>query len=247
LSGFFPCIVGVALIMTGTIEFDRPNVAIIGILAAISALPVFQAIKIAHSEATLHENGLVYILGDKITKVAFEDVKGTQFAITLAGQHVRGSWNSAIIRSAKLIKYDGTKIDMDGCAAAFRNFRQFYERLDSVFADYLLRDITHENLHQANISFGECLELRNGKLIYDDFLEGNDESRTVAMPLKFITGIEFFNTRERLENYSTGVLRVNGPLNDRGEPMDFATIGIGGMLNIQALYRVVEMAKQARQ
>ena len=242
LSGFLPCSIGIALIIAGTAEFDRPTVTIIGILAVLAAIPAFQAIKIVHSEAVLYEDGLVYVIGDKTTIVPFEYVKGTQFAVTVFGVSGRG-YDDIVIRSAKLIKNDGTRIDMDGCAAAFRNFRQFYETLDSVFADYLLRGITSENLHQANISFGDCLELRNGKLIYGDLLEEDDENSTVAMPLEYITGIEYSAKREKIKD-SIGLLRIKGPLNDKGEAMDFATISISGMLNIQALYRVVEMAKQ---
>ena len=228
LSGFFPCTIGILLILGGAMEFSLHAAALVVVLALLAALPLPQALKIKHSEAILYEDGLVYTLDGKTTEVAFKDVKGTRFLITSNPRE------TTIRRSARLIKHDDTIVEMDGEAAVLRNFRQFYEKLDSVFADYLLRNITPENLHQANISFGSRLELTDGQFIYYD-----NWDKITTMPLENVTGID-------PPANSTSIslaLSLKGPFYKR-KAVNFASIDLIYMLNIQALYRVVEMAKQ---
>jgi len=162
-----PLAIIVFIIAVGFVRFSWELAIVAGVIFMSSAMLKYMKIT-ERLEATLYENGLIYTIGRETTEVAFKDIKGIQFSVITTAGGAKGYILSKITRPITLIEHDGTRVEMGGFFPVFRNFRRFYKELDSAFTDYLLKDTTYENIHQANISFGERLELRDGCFVYHE-------------------------------------------------------------------------------
>ena len=120
-------------------------------------LVIIRAFTIKCSRAVLFEEGLVYICGSKTTEVFFGDVKGLQVC------KYASSLSMGIRHSVFFVMRDNKRIELDGGdCEALPHFQEFYDAMDDAYTDFLLRNVTYEDLSKLRVSFGRHLELVDG-------------------------------------------------------------------------------------
>jgi len=118
-----------------------------------------------------------------------------------------------------------------------RTVEQFFVRFDDAFAKYLLKDVTSENLHNLNISFGDHWKLEQGHLVF------TKSQNPTMIPIDTITTIlaphpKFFTERS--------ILKLMGVPDKNGISEELAHINIDTALNISALFAIVKMNRENR-
>ena len=184
---------------------------------------------VKRSKAFLYEGGIVHTYASKVIEIDFNDVIGIR---DLASKQM---WFALILpifalksRDITIEKKDGTIIQLSKNKVA--DINKFADILNSVFTERLLKDVTKQNLSKTTISFGKELELKDGQLLYND--------KTV-IPFEEIIKIETGDGGHHImligkEKESKKFTRTD----------IIAMIAVDKALNIEALYRIVQIAKE---
>ena len=184
-------------------------------------------LRVKPSSAVIYEDCLVHACGSKAMNLAFDNVKGISDETT-----VFLLWHIIPVgktREITLVRKDGEKKSLTKNLVP--SFNQFADALGAALATFLLKDLTKETIGSANISFGNALELSDGKFIYD----GGRKKGKVSIPVDAVRSIEVHDE----EGYW---LTLRGrPNNEDGKAEELAMIRKDKALNIEALYRIVAM------
>jgi hypothetical protein len=113
------------------------------------------------------------------------------------------------------IRYNFTGIYPDTFLIEF--FRQY--------TNHLIKDLTIENIKQADLSFGKNLRLTEGQLIY--------RGSQVVLPLDEVSRV----TDDRLP-FMDSKINIRS-INDRGEEKKTISIPITEVMNVDALYYII--------
>jgi len=198
------------------------------LLSFLGGVFIYLGITTSHSEAILYETGFVYTLGRNTEKIAFEDIAGTLFLVERS-RPAKGT--TAMLYTMRMVKKDKTELDIDSGATMFRNFRDFYKTVDTNFSEYLLRDITPQNVKQQTISFGDDLTLHNGHFTHSD---KDDKETTFSLD-------DVLRAEHPPKPREGDVLRLVGHADK-----ELVKVRLDEMLNIQVLYHIIEMAQRTR-
>jgi hypothetical protein len=173
----------------------------------------------------LYDGGFVLTRGSKVIEVGFNNVAGISDS-TIKTQ-AYGVFTVAKTRQVTVFKKDGEKIIMANIIGFIfiPNYDQFADELGTVYTNYLLRDVTKENISQLNLSFGDKLKLAGGQLIHD----ADKKQGAVSIPLESIRRLEYLND----EGYWLSLK------NERAE--ELTSIRADKAMNLETLNRIVEL------
>jgi len=200
---------------------------------------------VKHTELSIFDEGIIFTRGSKSEHVAFSDLEGindTKTSTTVIVTSPAGGLVGGLIigllasfipalnpHKIKLRKKDGTTIKLS--KSFLHNFKEVAENLHSAYTEYLLKDLSKENLSDANISFGPQLQLRDGQLVYCKNIMKKSET---IIPFENISNIC---------GGADGVVWIDGPKNEKGKAETLAKLSVESLLNIDALDRIVQMAQ----
>ena len=175
-------------------------------------------------EAAIYESGFVNTRGSKVIELDFSSIKGISDSTTVI--KIYGIIPATKTRVLTLTKKDGNRIELTKTFVP--DFNQFIDAFSTAFTKHLLKDVETAGIDKANISFGDSLELTGGQMVYDEKKKGK-----TAIPLSRIHSIESDG-----EGYWLALKGANQE--------ELANVRIDKALNIEALYRIVDMAQKAR-
>ena len=146
-----------------TEDDDDIKIAFAVFIALGVMLLLWGVVFVKRAMVELYETGYVLTRGSKVTVMAFDDVKGISDSTTAFSAY--GIIPVGKSRDVSITKKDGVPILL--LKSGVPNFNQFVDELGAAFTEYLLKDLTKENIGQASISFGNKLELAGGHLVFD--------------------------------------------------------------------------------
>ena len=183
------------------------------------------------AKAVLYDGGFALTRGSKVTETDFSDVKGILDSTTVT--KYLGVVTLSKTRVVTIVKKNGEKF---GVVKAFiPNFNQFADELGTALSKYMLRGVTIGNLDQVNISFGDALELTGGQFTCD---AGRKKGR-ISIPVDAVHSAEYNGN----EGYW---LALKGQYDENGKAEDLASIRADKALNLETLYRIIDMVAQNR-
>ena len=230
IYGIYGWIVGPPIFRS---EYWYMGIVVIGVSIFLSfsgGIFIYLGITTSHSEAILYETGFVYTLGRNTEKIAFEDIAGTLFLAERSRPTGRNR-TTVMMYTMRMVKKGGIELDIDDGATMFRNFREFYKTVDANFSEYLLRDITPQNVDRQTISFGDDLTLHNGHFTHSD---KDDKETTFSLD-------DVLRAEHPAKPREFDVLRLVSHTDK-----ELVKVRLDEMLNIQVLYHVIEMAQRTR-
>jgi hypothetical protein len=124
-------------------------------------------------------------------------------------------------------------MNRDEYGLAFIYPTEFLENFLDRYTNYLVKDLTKENVEQADISFGKNLELNNGQFIYKNgqtVLPLSAVSKVTAdkLPFKIGDSLPIFDTKINLRS-----------INDNEKEKKVISIPVDETMNVDALYYIV--------
>jgi len=121
------------------------------------------------SSAEVFENGVMIYQGAEVHELEFGEIKGI---------HIPGRYR----RRMTVVKKD----DAPPIIFSVPRFFSFAKIFNGAFTRFIVKDLTLENIQQANISFGDFLWLQNGSFIFQKYWEAD----RVILPLNEVAGID---------------------------------------------------------
>jgi len=206
--------------------------AVIAAFFAVGAVCVIGALlRSKQSSIALYENGVVYVRGPIVTEAGFDDIEGirqVRSAAAIGGVLIRTP-KALSQESVTIRKKDGVEIVLN--KAYMSDFHQFADEFSDLYIRWLVKDLTMENIADANISFGPDLELSGGQFIY------THKKEKKYMPVGEVHGLEIQTDDEH--NFFWLTSRVE--TDKKGRPKKIAGGQTVKALNLEALYHIVQM------
>jgi len=219
-----------AIISFVTAESETDIQHLYALVCGIASLIYFlKAYTIKPSEALIYKGGMLYKWGAKTQQAAFSDVKGIRsesFRFSLSGlelSFLTSYWDTLVL------KEDSSSIILKNTNTP--DFHEVSRELNAAYMEYLLEGLSFETLSSASISFGDQLELLDGELI---FTKGKNTGQDV------IAISDIHNIFSDDEGFYTW---IEGAPNEKGKNSTLAKITSSRALNLEALYRIVNMVK----
>jgi len=192
-----------------------------GVGAVFLAMAIFF---VKPATAILYEGGFITTRGSTVKETDFNDILGitdTKIVHTLYALIPVGN-----TRIVTIGRKDGSKF---GLLKAFvPDFNRFCDELGTAISAFMLKGITKENIAEANISFGDKLELTGGHLVFNSKKEG-----MITIALETVRGLKYFG-----EGYH---LDIVGDADEKGNPEVLATIRADSAYNLDSLYNIIGM------
>jgi len=238
---FIPALLalGFAIFMWTDPYFMSPGyeeIDLIIVFASVLALLFFILLAftlVKRSEIVIYEEGFTYKRGRRLRSFSYGMMSATYRESGVVG----GGWIiGGLIGMLPIFQVHKFNI-LDHSTSrliALRHrrtpgYKYMTRELEIAFARYLMRNITMENLHMTNISFGDQLALRQGHLI--QIKRKWRKTEETGIPFEYITRIT-----------DTDPIILEGPLNAKGKPDTIVNLGDTGR-NIEVLRMVVYMVQ----
>lgn len=195
--------------------------------------------KALHREGVLYENGVVLSLQQGANRrslaCGFDEIKGIR-------RYTVRVWTAGVIPSKKFVRFivvlkdkyqiytGNSPIKAASMNRSEYNLTRMYpvgflENFFERYTNYLIRDLTRENVMRAEMTFGPDLELNNGKFVY---MGGQ-----VVLPLSDVSRV----TSDRWPFMSSKInLRS---VNENEKEKKIISIPIDQVMNLDALYYII--------
>jgi|GEM_PF-3890855 len=183
------------------------------------------------SAAEIYENGITITQGEHTHAIELDQIKGilalSTFTVVLSNPP--GALDLPFVSSVGNRYRSVTIAEKQGgepFIVRVPNFVKFARMLNAKFTQYIMKELTPENISRAAISFGEHLQLTGGQFVYDP----PDGASRVYLPLGQVTGIEF-----NAEGWSILAIRTKNPDDQLRIPHRQTRT----MLNIDILHQII--------
>ena len=187
---------------------------------------VFMIFFLKPYEAVVYAQGLEYKRrGANFKQIAFSDLDITDA--------IERSYIFMVIPFRRV-----RRISLDGVHTFYRsntpNFHHFANTLVATHREYLVKDLTPENINQAAISFGPMLKLRDGKLMFNE-----SSKKEKIIPLGDVFSVEVFNA-----GAGNDLIALKGAPDEGGRSKDLFTITATSISNLEVLEYVIEVGSK---
>jgi len=196
------------------------------VLYILGAFSVVGGIKFLRgiNSAVIHEKGIMIYQGAEIHELLYSEIKGalplsfTQILVS-SGPSAQIAFPGKQRRRITIVKKD------DGLPIIFSvpRFSAFVRAFNNAFTRHTVAGLSRDNVHKANISFGEHLWLEDGNFVFQHCWA----SEKIILPFADVRGIEM--------NKGFSVLCIKGQNKQILIPQKMAR----SLLNIDILYYII--------
>ena len=220
------------------------------LLLAISGAVVVLFLLIAHlavkgGEIVIFESGVSFTRGSKTRSIYFGDVASVyrKSGVILDGLVVGGLIGMLPI-------FQVHKFFLLGKAATpmltlrhrrVPGWKYMFRELEAAYTKYVMKDISPATIANANITFGDQLQLRGGNLVLTKKKwRQTTESIVPFEAINSINGSEIVTLGGFANENRTNVVTLEGFPNEKGKKEDLVTLGDDGR-NTEILRQIVKM------